>query len=425
MSSTAPSSPPARSWRRRNRTGASIAARVSLEGITHAFDGVPAIRGVDLTVEPGEIVCLLGELGCGKTTLLRIAAGLERPSSGRVLLNDQEVAGPNVFRPPEKRGVGLMFQDYALFPQMTILANVMFGLRALSRGDAENEALRVLERVGLDRYANDYPHILSGGEQQRVALARAIAPRPAVLLMDEPFSGLDRRLRENVREETLTILRETRVTAILVTHDPEEAMELSDRIALMRAGRIVQIGPPEELYRQPIDIAAARFFCNVNELEGRVESGSVITPLGRFDAKGLAEGSEAMAAIRPQGIAFAGEGPVVGRIVERHFLGEVDLVEIVVDGLDAPILARMRENGPAVPVGSEVALRINPGDVLVFAKTSGLVLHLAYAIMRASAAPSQWCGGIRRTKWDSVAFGHGSSFWSWWCSSLAAVASLT
>ncbi|MCC6736340.1 MAG: ABC transporter ATP-binding protein [Bauldia sp.] len=355
-----------RRWLRRSKAGVTIAARVVLEGIEHAYDGVPSIRGVDLAIEPGEIVCLLGHSGCGKTTLLRVTAGLERPSAGRVLLNDREVAGPNAFWPPEKRGVGLMFQDYALFPQMTILANVMFGLRALSRAEAEKEARRVLERVGLERYALEYPHALSGGEQQRVALARAIAPRPSVLLMDEPFSGLDRRLRETVRDETLAVLRETRVTTILVTHDPEEAMEVADRIVLMRGGRVVQAGPAEDLYDRPADLAVVRFFSSINEVEAVVANGEAVTPLGRFAAENLPDGP-AVAAIRPQGIVVgpAGDG-VAGLVTARHFLGEVDLALIAVAGLDEPVKARIR--GRRVRVGEEVGVRVNSADVLLFAK---------------------------------------------------------
>ncbi len=355
-----------RRWLRRGKAGAAIAARVVLEGIEHAYDGVPSIRGVDLVIEPGEIVCLLGQSGCGKTTLLRVTAGLERPTAGRVILNDREVAGPNAFWPPEKRGVGLMFQDYALFPQMTILANVMFGLRALTRAEGEKEARRVLERVGLEKYALDYPHALSGGEQQRVALARAIAPRPSVLLMDEPFSGLDKRLRESVRDETLAVLRETRVTTILVTHDPEEAMQVADRIALMRAGKVVQAGPAEDLYNRPADLAAARFFSNINEVEAVVERGEAVTALGTFPAPELPPGA-AIAAIRPQGISLGtvGDG-VAGLVTARHFLGEVDLVQVAIAGLDARITARLR--GRRVRIGEEVGVRVDPRDVLLFAK---------------------------------------------------------
>lgn len=368
MSVTEPSPPPSGSaWSRRGTAGATIAARVELEGVTHHYDNIQSIRGVDLAVEPGEILSLVGSSGCGKTTLLRLAAGLERPSAGRVLMDGREVAGPKTFLPPEKRGVGLVFQDYALFPHMTILANVMFGLRAISRADARREARRVLGRVGLERYADDYPHVLSGGEQQRAALARAIVPRPTVLLMDEPFSGLDRRLREAVREETLTILRETRVTTILVTHDPEEAMQIADRIALMRDGRVIQAGSARELYHRPIDLAAARFFCNVNELAGRVEAGLIRTLLGAFPAAGLTEGSMAVAAIRPQGISVvpSGEG-ALARVTASHFLGEVDQLELAVEGVEQPVIARLRS--PAgLKSGDEIGLRVNHGDVLVFA----------------------------------------------------------
>ena len=304
-----------------------------------------ALDHMSLDVEPGEVVCLLGPSGCGKTTLLRIAAGVERPTGGRVLIDNQEVAGPDRFVPPEKRGVGLMFQDFALFPHLSIIDNVAFGLKSLTRGEAKAEAFAALERVGLGHYAAEYPHILSGGEQQRVALARAIAPRPSVLLMDEPFSGLDPRLRESMREETLAILHETRATSIVVTHDPEEAMRMGDRVALMRKGRLVQIGKALDLYRAPKDILAARTFSDLNELAARIEQGSASTPLGRFFAGGIADGKDAIVCIRQRGVRLltAGQG-VPGRVLDTRFLGDVGLVEVAVQGLDAPILARVRES---------------------------------------------------------------------------------
>ncbi|CAA9326966.1 MAG: Ferric iron ABC transporter, ATP-binding protein, partial [uncultured Microvirga sp.] len=182
-------------WGQRGTTGAAIPAELAFDRVTQTYGEIGAVTGVDLTIAPGELVCLLGPSGCGKTTLLRLAAGVESPSSGRVLLDGREVSGPKVFVPPEHRGVGLMFQDYALFPHLSTLDNVLFGLRDLSSSQAEVEARRALARVGLEHFALGLPNTLSGGEQQRVALARAIAPRPGVLLMDEPFSNLDRRMR--------------------------------------------------------------------------------------------------------------------------------------------------------------------------------------------------------------------------------------
>jgi iron(III) transport system ATP-binding protein len=361
-----------RVWGRRGTAGATIAARLSFENVTHGYDGVPALRGVSLIVEPGETLCLLGRSGSGKTTLLRVAAGLERPASGRVLIDDREVSGPRTFVPPEKRGVGLMFQDYALFPHLTVLRNVMFGLTAMPRADAEREALRVLGRVGLERHAHDYPHALSGGEQQRAALARAIVPRPAVLLMDEPFSGLDRSLREEVREETHAIIRETRATCIIVTHDPEEAMHMGNRVGLMRDGRLVQLGTAESLYRRPNDLLAARFLSDINEFDCVVKDGSVVTPLGRLACGAHAEGASVVVGIRPQGIRLAAANGVngsgaVGRVIAENFLGEVDHLEIAINGLEGPIRARVRAD-MRFPEGSEVNVSVDPREVVIFAK---------------------------------------------------------
>jgi iron(III) transport system ATP-binding protein len=354
-------------WGQRGTAGAAIPAELAFEDVTQDFGGVRALDGVSLTIAPGEIVCLLGPSGCGKTTLLRIAAGVENPVSGRVLLDGSEVSGPTAFVPPERRGVGLMFQDYALFPHLTILENVSFGLRGLAARDVEASARRALVRVGLERYAGDYPHMLSGGEQQRVALARSIAPRPGVLLMDEPFSNLDRRMRDAIRDETIAILRETHATTIVVTHDPEEAMRIADRIVLMREGRLVQAGSAEALYREPVDILAARFFCDFNEIEGVVRNGRVETPVGLFPAPGLPEGEAAVVCIRPQGVRLTPPGFCLpGRVASRRFLGEVDLVEIAVQGIDRPLQARTRA-GFRAEVGHDVGVDLEDNEVLVFA----------------------------------------------------------
>jgi iron(III) transport system ATP-binding protein len=354
---------------RRRRAAATIAARLTLENVSRNFGAVAALRDVSLDVAPGEVVALLGQSGCGKTTLLRIAAGVDTPTSGRVLVDGREVASSRVFVPPEDRAIGLMFQDYALFPHLTILKNVMFGLTALDRRSREQEARAALARVGLAHLADAYPHEVSGGEQQRAALARAIVPRPGVLLMDEPFSGLDSRLRESVRADTMSVLREAGATAIIVTHDPEEAMRISDRIVLMRGGRVVQEGSADELYDRPDALFVARFFSHLNEVEGIVRGGRAHTGLGAFDAPGRPEKEAVVVAIRPRGVLLApasqdGVGRP-GRIVSRHFLGENDLFDVAVEGTDAYLVAKARAAEGLAP-GAEVRVSFDRRDVLVF-----------------------------------------------------------
>ncbi|MBZ8132558.1 iron ABC transporter ATP-binding protein [Afifella sp. IM 167] len=354
---------------RRRRAAATIASSLGFEGVERHYGPVTALDSVDLQIGAGEVVSLLGQSGCGKTTLLRIAAGVEAPSAGRVTIDGREVASPADMLPPEKRSVGLVFQDYALFPHLTVLHNVMFGLAALSRSERAAEAAAALTRVGLSHLARAFPHEISGGEQQRVALARAVAPRPGILLMDEPFSGLDSRLRESVRSETLAVLREAGATALIVTHDPEEAMAVSDRIALMRAGRIVQEGRPEDLYRSPETLFAARFFSALNEIEATVSAGEAVTPAGRFPAPGLAEGTKAVVAIRPQGVrlrpANGASAGARGRIVSRRFLGEVQQFDVALQELDAYITARARVE-ETLAVGAEVTVGFDARDALVF-----------------------------------------------------------
>ncbi len=353
-------------WGERGTAAATIAARVTFENITRQFSDTPALNGVSLDVEPGKILCLLGPSGCGKTTLLRIAAGIEKPTTGRMLLDGQEVAGPDRFVPPEERNVGLMFQDFALFPHLSIEDNVAFGLKSLPRSVAREVARAALERVGLIRYAGEFPHVLSGGEQQRVALARAIAPRPSVLLMDEPFSGLDADLRSLMQEETLAILQETRSTCIIVTHSPEEAMLLGDEIAVMRAGRVVQLGTAEELYHEPKDLYVARLFSDIDEIRGQVDDSAIHTSLGTFAANGFDDGEEVIIGIRQRAIELTSpEDGQHGRVLNLKFLGDAAQLEIAVEGLDLPLRARVPE-AVAPAVGTEVGVVVNPNSVLIF-----------------------------------------------------------
>ncbi|MEX1128676.1 MAG: ABC transporter ATP-binding protein [Vicinamibacterales bacterium] len=338
---------------------------LALESVSLRYGSIVALDHVSLAVETGEILCLLGPSGSGKSTLLRLVAGVERPTAGRIRLDGSEVAGPRTFVEPERRRVGMVFQDYALFPHITNGANVAFGLKGLSREGARQAAIGMLERVGLARYADSYPHMLSGGERQRVALARALAPKPRLLLMDEPFSSLDGSLRDQVRSETIALLRELGTTTLLVTHDPDEAMRVADRIALLHNGCLVQCARPRDLYAHPASTFAARTFGDINELKGDCRGGCVETPLGVFAAPGIPDGVQASVCIRPQHLRIARHGGgAPARVLTTSFLGEVDHVVLTVPGLEWPVAMRVFGRSRLEP-GDNLHVEVDADDVLV------------------------------------------------------------
>lgn len=350
---------------------------LSLDKVSHRYGAKQALSDVSLSISPGEIVCLVGPSGCGKSTLLRLAAGLETIQEGSVAIAGQTIAQPGSSLPPERRGIGLVFQDYALFPHLNVLDNVRFGLNRLPTGERDERALAALEQVGMEGFVKAFPHALSGGQQQRVALARAMAPRPSVLLLDEPFSGLDTRLRESVRDETLHVLKRSGAATMIVTHDPEEAMFLADRIALLRDGRLVQVGSPTALYTKPVDAFAASFFGEVNQLTGFVRQGRVDTPVGCLTVPHLDEGAAVDVLIRPEALrlTMAADGDMIGvpnlaRVEASRLLGRTSLVHLCVSDRDGrPHHLHARAPGHFLPEdGSHVSVTLEPRQAFVFEK---------------------------------------------------------
>jgi iron(III) transport system ATP-binding protein len=367
-------------------------AGLELSDIHHAYDATPVVRDFSLEVAPGELVCLLGPSGCGKTTVLRLIAGLEPLQRGRIIIAGRVVGEPGRDLPPEARGVGFVFQDVALFPHLDIAGNVGYGLRRLSTTDRRARIEAMLCRVHLEGFATAWPHQLSGGQQQRVALARALAPAPRAILLDEPFSGLDTRLRSAVRDEALHLLKSDRVTTLVVTHDPEEAMFMADRIAVMREGRLEQIGAPAEVYTRPASEFVAEFMGDVNRIDGVVRAGVVETPFGRVPVRGHAEGAAVHVLIRPEALKVAGAeqgivtsppiGAIPARVLASRLLGRTSWVHVclstdpthrhdLADGAEAHSHWHVRVPGQFLPgEGSELRVSLDPRQAFVFAVPS-------------------------------------------------------
>ena len=313
-------------------------AGLRVRGLRHAYGGTPVVEGVGLDLRPGEVHCLMGPSGCGKTTTLRLVAGLEPLQEGFIALDGTVLADGNVCLPPERRTIGLMFQDLALFPHLSVAANVGFGLHGGLRGSGraarDGRVRRLLDMVGMARHAEKYPHQLSGGEQQRVALARALAPSPHLMLLDEAFSALDVSLRAAVREEALDLLREAGVPTLLVTHDPEEAIAAGDRVHVMQGGRIVQAGTPDDLYEAPANEFIAGFFGSTLRFSSRVRGGLVKTPLGMVAAPAMPDDAEAIVVFRADAVRlrpdYQGNGQA-GHVVGCRRLGPACSISLKLD----------------------------------------------------------------------------------------------
>lgn len=342
---------------------------LELERVTKRYRPGPvvAVEGLSLEVRRGEILTLLGPSGCGKTTTLRLLAGFEVPDEGTIRIDGRTVAGAGAWVPPERRGIGMVFQDYALFPHLTVGQNVMFGLDRLRKADRGVRAREVLKALDLGAHFDRFPHELSGGQQQRVALARALAPEPVMVLMDEPFSNLDAHLRDQVRDEVVSILRKAGMTSVFVSHDQRDALAISDRVAVMNRGRLEQIGTPREIYKHPESVFVATFVGRTNLLQGVVQNdnGCVLTDFGSFcrvDRIGLPNGTPVMVAVRPDGFETCASGNLRGCIRSTAYTGAHIEAEVELPTAQGGIRSLVVHLPPSRSwePGQEVAFRLDP-----------------------------------------------------------------
>ena len=336
---------------------------LTVENLQKSFckGSVCVANRVNLTVAQNEIFTILGESGCGKSTLLRMVAGFEQADSGVITVGDEEVFGPGVCVPPEKRAVGMVFQNYALFPHMSVADNIAFGLKKSSQKEREHRIDEVLALTDLSALKHRYPHEISGGQQQRVALARALAPAPSLLLLDEPFSSLDLNLRIQMRKELRHIIKRSGTSAIFVTHDQQDAFEISDRIAVMQGGAIEQIGTPKALYYTPATRYVANFLGKCNLIDGRVEAGGIVTDLGRFElAVPDEQMQEVTLLIRPEIAHLDDQKGLIEAVVSGSvFQGEHQEVHLIAGGEPLVVYAhgaRVYEEGMRLFVSFDLRL---------------------------------------------------------------------
>ena len=337
-------------------------ASVTITGVTKSFGNVQVLQEFNQKFEDGEFITLLGPSGCGKTTMLRLIAGFEKPSSGEIYIGDKIVSGKDSFVSPEKREIGMVFQSYAVWPHMNVYNNIAYPLKIkkASKSEIEEKVNKALKIVHLEQYKDRFPSELSGGQQQRVALGRALVAQPEILLLDEPLSNLDAKLREEMRYEIKEITKKLKITVIYVTHDQIEAMTMSDRIVLINKGEIQQIGTPQEIYSHPNNIFVANFVGKVDFIKGKVQDGNIL--LNDSDGQTLPNKSDlngnVIVAIRPENVILSDDGEIKGKVFSKFYLGDCNDLRVEVGNGNILRVTARASTYDTLKVGEEVRLKV-------------------------------------------------------------------